>query len=162
MARRKRSAGGLPAKGRLRDMADSLWSVAVRGDWAGKCAVCGARPCESHHLVPRQHEATRYDLRNGIALCASCHQFDKDLSPHQNSAGWMKWLEHHHPTLAEWYTENCRPKFDGVKTPAYYCEVIRKLCEHVEPEDFDRICGIRFGRSLMEGILNARTSSQGK
>jgi hypothetical protein len=147
---RKKSAGGLPAKGRLRDMADALWSLAVRDDWANKCAVCGSRDCEAHHLVPRQHEATRYDLRNGIALCCHCHQFDRDLSPHQNSAGWIKWLEWHHPTLAEWYFEHCRPKFEGTKNAAYYCGVIQSFREYVEPVDFDRVVGVKFGRHLEE------------
>lgn len=146
MKRRKKSAGGLPAKGRLRDMADQLWSLAVRSDWAGKCAVCGNRKCEAHHLIPRQHEATRYTLRNGIALCATHHQFDSFLSPHMNAAGFISWLESHHETLAEWVFENCRPKFSGTRTALYYCDVIRSLKQYVEEEDFDRVVGMKFSR----------------
>ena len=145
---RKRTNANVPAKGRLRDMADRLWSLAVRADWANKCAVCGARDCEAHHLVPRQHEATRYTLRNGIALCCHCHQFNRYSSPHQNSAGWIKWLEWHHPTLAEWYFDNCRPKFDGTKNAAHYIDVIRSLRQYVEPDDFERIVGVKFSRFL--------------
>ena len=147
---RKRVSQSCPAKGRLRDMSDRLWSLAVRADWAHKCAVCGARDCEAHHLVPRQHEATRYELRNGIALCCHCHQFDADLSPHQNGAGWIKWLEWHHLAVAEWLFDNCRLKFDGTKNAAHYIEVIRSLRQYVEPDDFDRIVGIKFGRHLEE------------
>ena len=87
--RRKRTSKNVPAKGRLKEIAAQLWSLAVRADWANKCAVCGYGKTEAHHLIPRQHEATRYNIRNGIALCASHHQFDKDVSPHQNAAGWL-------------------------------------------------------------------------
>lgn len=146
--RRKRTNLKVPAKGRLRDMADQLWSVAVRADWAGKCAVCGKLNCESHHLIPRQHEETRYMLENGIALCPTHHQWDKDISPHQNAAGWVDWLELTYPEIGEWYFDHLRPRFDGVTNAAYYCEVICRLREYVEPEDFERIVGIRFSQHL--------------
>jgi hypothetical protein len=155
---RKRISKAIPAKGRLRDMADRLWSIAVRGDWGNKCAVCGAGKCEAHHLVPRQHEATRYELRNGVCLCAHCHQFDRDLSPHQNSAGWLEWLKWHHPTLADWYIENRRPQFDGTTNAAYFCDVIRRLGEYVEPDDFARIVGVKFSRYLLEATTNGGTA----
>ena len=146
--RRKRSNSNVPAKGRLREMADRLWSHAVREDWAWKCAVCGHRKVEAHHLVPRQHEATRYLLRNGIALCASHHQFDKSVSPHQNAAGWLEWLESAHTELAEWFKSNCRPEFHGTKNVEYYCGIIRGLRQYVAEDEFERIVGIKFSRWL--------------
>jgi len=148
MKRRKRTSKNVPAKGRLKDMADRLWSLAVRVDWAGKCAVCGSRKCEAHHLIPRQNQATRYDLRNGIALCASHHQFDKDISPHQNAAGWMEWLVVHHPKLHGWYIGNNWPQFDGTTNAVYYCEVIRSLKEYVEEDDYTQIVGQQFSQWL--------------
>ena len=148
--RRKKSAGGLPAKGRLRDIADSLWSLAVRADWNHSCAFCGAKKCEAHHLVPRQHEATRYRLQNGIAMCPAHHKFDKDVSPHQNAAGFVRWLEYYHPIRAAWLFENCRPVFNGTKTAAYYLDVLRELRQYVEPEDFERIVGVKLARHLEE------------
>ena len=147
---RKKSAGGLPAKGRLRDMADSLWSLAVRADWGERCAICGAGKCEAHHLVPRQHEATRYDMANGIALCPNCHKFSKDYSPHQNAAGFIRWLEEHWECTAEWLDEHCWPKFDGVKNVAHYLDVLRQLRQYVEPEEFERIVGVKLVRNLDE------------
>ena len=148
--RRKRTNANVPAKGRLRDLCDQLWSLAVRADWLNKCAVCGKGKCEAHHLIPRQHEATRYEIRNGIALCSHCHQFNKDLSPHQNAAGWMSWLFEHHPQLHDWMVENHRPVFDGTKNTPYYCGLLRYLRQYVEGEDFERICGIKFSRWLEE------------
>lgn len=151
MKRRRRTNSNVPAKGRLRDLADQLWSVAVRRQWKNRCAVCGSGKVEAHHLVPRQHEATRYDVEhNGISLCGHCHQFDRDLSPHQNAAGWMQWLGTHHRELLAWYVANPRPQFIGTKTPAYYCEQIKKLREHVPAEDFQRIVGKKFSAYLLE------------
>lgn len=149
--RRKRTNKDVPAKGRLRDIADQLWSLAVRNDWAHKCAVCKSGKCEAHHIVPRQHEQTRYDLQNGIALCAKHHQFDKDISPHQNAAGWLDWLEANYQARYEWYIANPRPFFNGVKNVEHYCNVIQQLREYVEPEDFERIVGVKFSRWLQEG-----------
>jgi hypothetical protein len=86
MAKKKaQTPSNVPSKKRMRDIADRLWSRAVRDDWAWRCAVCGNQPCEAHHLVPRQHQGTRYDLTNGVALCAHCHQFSKDLPASERS-----------------------------------------------------------------------------
>jgi len=152
--RRKRTNKNVPAKGRLRDMADKLWSLAVRDDWGNKCAVCGNETCEAHHLVPRQHEKTRYGLWNGIALCANHHQFDADISPHQNAAGWLKWLKGEYPERHKWYSDISESReyrnFTGTKNPPYYIGIIQGLREYVEPEDFERIVGIRFNRYLEE------------
>lgn len=147
---RKRVNRNVPAKGRLREMADRLWSLAIRSDWAGRCAVCNATNVEAHHLVPRQFEATRYDLNNGICLCSRCHQFDENVSPHQNAAAWLAWLNNHWPARAQWYMENRRPMFEGTKNAAYYIETIRRLQQYVEPLEFEQVCGVRFAAWLEE------------
>jgi hypothetical protein len=129
-------------------MADRLWSLAVRSQWNNRCAVCGAGKVDAHHLVPRQHEETRYDLRNGIALCSHCHQFDPDLSPHLNAAGWLGWLQRHHWDMWSWYCANSRPIFTGVKNAAHYCEKIRRLRPQVAESAFTKTCGVRFAKWL--------------
>lgn len=149
---RKKSPGGLPAKGRLADIADKLWSLAVKNDWGNKCAVCRKRgSLQSHHLVPRQHASLRYELRNGICLCTHCHQFDPDLSPHQNALGWTGWLADHHENVWAWYAFNRHPpKFEGTKTVEYYVGIIRSLRSFVEPKDFENIVGQKFTARLDE------------
>ena len=154
--RRKKSAGGLPAKGRLRDIADSLWSLAVRADWDDCCAICGAGKCDAHHLVPRQHEATRYDIANGIALCRFCHKFNGNYSPHQNAAGFLHWLGFNYPTCSLWLREHFWPKFDGTKNVAYYLDVLRSLRQYVEPEEFERIVGVKLARQLDSALPSPR------
>ncbi len=148
--RRKKSTGGLPAKGRLADIADELWSLAVKNQWGHQCAVCDKRGAlNSHHLVPRQHESTRYLVRNGICLCVHCHQFDPDLSPHQNAAGWLAWLEVHHRAIYVWYIEHRRSTpFDGLKNADYYIDTIESLMDFVSWEDFSRIVGKKFAATF--------------
>ena len=133
-------------------MADRLWSLAVRDDWAHKCAVCNGTPVEAHHLIPRQNEQWRYDLRNGIALCARHHQFEPGVSPHQNAAGWMEWLTEWHPNLAAWYREHSRVPFTGTKTALYYCDILRELRQYIDDESWEAVVGIKFGRYLLEGV----------
>lgn len=145
---RKRTSKHVPAKGRLRDMADQLWSLAIRADWNHRCAVCGAGKCEAHHLAPRQLQATRYDLRNGIALCSTHHQFDRDMAPHQNAAGWMEWLGIHHPERLAWYVENHRTRFDGTTNATYYLDQITRLRQYVDEIDFNRVVGCRLADHL--------------
>ena len=147
---RKRTSKDVPAKGRLRDMADQLWSLAVRCDWNWKCAVCGYQQCEAHHVIPRQHEATRYELRNGIALCARHHQFDPVMSPHQHAIGWIKWLSAQYPNVLEWSEGHIWDKFDGTTNADYYCQEIRILKSYVSCEDYVRVVGVKFAKWLEE------------
>ena len=155
--RRKRTNKDVPAKGRLKDMADQLWSLAVKEDWANRCAMCGHRgDLNSHHLIPRQHAATRYDLHNGICLCRRCHQFCPERSPHQNAAGFMVWLKVMFPASDKWYVETTTADASiylnsGITTnAAYYCDQIRRLKEYVDEDDYTRIVGQRFSRWLEE------------
>lgn len=151
---RKRVSKHIPAKGRLRNMADSMYSLAVRRDWGGKCAECGISPGEAHHVFPRQHEATRYDRANGIVLCAWHHKFDPEISPHQNALGWLGWLSGNYPEVHQWYADifasNGHKAFAGVTNATYYCGVIRELKQHVEPKDYERILGVKFSKWLTE------------
>lgn len=149
--RRKRTNSNVPAKGRLRDMADQLWSLAVRTDWNHQCAVCGKRPVEAHHLIPRANYATRFDLWNGIALCANHHNFNPEISPHMNAAGWLNWLEREHDHIHEWYLENLHVQFTGTKTANYFCGEIRRLIQYVDADDVKRIVGVRFSIYLEQG-----------
>jgi len=150
---RKRTNKAIPAKGILRGMADRLWSYAIRDDWDWKCAACGNGKPDAHHMVPRGHETTRYDMFNGIALCPHCHQFDINKSPHMNAAGFLMWLESNWPKWHKWYmryTENGYIPFHGTKNNSYYIDVIRGLKEYVPNEEYERIVGVRFAKWLAD------------
>lgn len=59
----------------------SEWSVKVRNLYDNKCAVCkSTKYVQAHHLIPKERSINgsfehKYDLNNGIAVCAMCHRF---------------------------------------------------------------------------------------
>ena len=59
-----------------------LWSKAVRKLHGERCYVCGGAAHSVHHIIRRRHKLTRYDVRNGVPLCAECHKTA------QRSIGW--------------------------------------------------------------------------
>jgi len=54
-----------------------LWSLRVRSK--KQCELCGklgeVKDFDAHHIIRKTHEATRYDLNNGVCLCKGCHRF---------------------------------------------------------------------------------------
>ena len=143
----------VPKKKRLKEIADRLWSRAVKDDWNNMCAACGnVDGLNSHHLFPRHNQVMRHVIRNGICLCVHCHQFCRHISPHQNAAGWMRVMRTKWPMRHAWYVSaeesGEHRKFTGTTNAVYYCDVIRGLREYVEEDDFDRIVGIRFSAWL--------------
>lgn len=62
-----------------RKYADTLWSQYIKAR-DGMCRRCGSQRnlLEAAHIIPRRSLSVRYDLMNGLALCAAtCHrQFD--------------------------------------------------------------------------------------
>lgn len=140
MAKRA-TAKRLPGKPSLRKTADKLWSRIVRDDWCGKCAVCGNPKIEAHHLIPRGNYATRYERKNGIALCFTHHKTDDNIAPHCNAAGWMHWLRENHPQCAHWYRLHKWDKFAGIKTQTYFVEKIEQMRPYLEPAEFAELVG---------------------
>lgn len=140
-------------KKRLRDLADQLWSLAVREDGAQRCEMCGTRSSlNAHHLIPRQHMALRHVLENGLCLCSHCHQWDSSRSPHQSAAGFVFWLQEHLPLRHEWLMKTIESggfrRFTGTTNATYFCDVIRTLRAYVPEDEFVRVVGQRFARWL--------------
>lgn len=136
----------LPAKPRLRAIADDLWSLAVKIDWAMKCAVCKTtNDLQSHHLIKRCNcNAHRYTLDNGICLCANHHQWNPHCSPHNGEVGFVAWLYSHHPQRIHWVLEHQSDKLESRSvSQGFYLEKIKGLRQYVEDDDFQRIVGVR-------------------
>ena len=138
----------------LRKKADKLWSFSVKRDWGERCAVCGNRggALNAHHLIPRQHYGTRYDIRNGICLCYQCHTACPKRSPHLNADGWMEWLHKHHPETAIWYHAMNAEKWSNTvtKNAQYFRDVICELKQYVEPYEFEQLVGFELAQWLEE------------
>ena len=71
---------------------DVLWSQIVRKRNNGNCEVCGNPGQNSHHVISRRNLNLRWDLKNGINLCISCHMFGRN-SAHQNSLFFMEYFK---------------------------------------------------------------------
>lgn len=54
----------------------SAWKKAVKQAAGKACQVCGAKnDLHAHHILPyADYPEHRYDLSNGVCLCASCHK----------------------------------------------------------------------------------------
>ena len=64
---------------------DKLWGAIIRS--GGRCEVCGRQETlNAHHFFfGRANKSTRWNLKNGICLCAGCH-----FKAHNNAGAFMK------------------------------------------------------------------------
>jgi len=101
-------------------MALKLWSLIVR-QRAGRCELCdkeaetdkynrSVKGLDAHHLVGRRNYLHRYSLNNGVALCKSCHMFNREHSPHYDlpsMTGFVAKMEYepHLKYRNDWFNE---------------------------------------------------------
>lgn len=102
----------------LRNKADKLYQELGRLNY-DKCLVCGKPMSCLHHYHPKSScSALRYDLDNGIPLCAGCHfshhNGNPDIHNTINMIKGLEWVEE-----MEWRKNNIK-----VKTNAEYYRVI--------------------------------------
>jgi len=78
----------------VRNRLDKLWSLIIRS--IGYCEVCTKTNREGqlhpHHIIGRSSLNTRWDLKNGICLCAKCHTLGKP-SAHNDPIWFIEWLK---------------------------------------------------------------------
>lgn len=54
-----------------------LWSKCIRTNQK-VCRNCGKDiNLQAHHIVQRTYKLSRYNLKNGLCLCSSCHFWEK-------------------------------------------------------------------------------------
>jgi len=69
-----------------------------------KCAYCGKTVyLNSHHIFSRSNYSTRYDIDNGVTLCASHHILSSSFSAHKTPVEFIEWLKEKRGL--EWYQE---------------------------------------------------------
>ena len=68
---------------------DKLWSEKVRERANCRCEVCGSdNVVQAHHIFPRTHKGTRWDLDNGVALCLKHHLY----WAHKDAIAFTQWV----------------------------------------------------------------------
>ena len=84
-----------PTPKTIRNKLDKLWSKSVLLNYNYTCAYCGrtkeTNQIHPHHIYGRRNKSTRWDINNGIALCASHHRRNTK-SAHMDPGWFMHWL----------------------------------------------------------------------
>ena len=79
-------------KGITKAKVDTLFSKKVRGR-DKKCLYCGKTDyLNAHHIYSRNNLSIRWNLDNGITLCAGHHTFSREFSAHQTPIEFTEWL----------------------------------------------------------------------
>lgn len=80
----------------LSDKTDDLWAIAVKVNFNYRCQYCNKWPDEvqlhSHHLFTRSRKSTKWDIDNGICLCASHHTLSSEFSAHKCILEFSDWI----------------------------------------------------------------------
>lgn len=86
-------------RGRLKlTDADKRWAQKVKERDNNRCVICGTDfRLNSHHIIPRENHDMKYELVNGITLCAKHHMFCREISAHNNPLAFFIWMEQHRP-----------------------------------------------------------------
>lgn len=73
---------------------DKVWSDLVKARAGYRCEYCHVKgkQIHSHHIYSRANRSVRWDLTNGIALCASHHVLSSKFSAHQTPVEFTEWL----------------------------------------------------------------------
>jgi hypothetical protein len=59
----------------LRRYSDDLWSQLIKTIYGNACYYChGTQAIQSAHIIGRAHMVTRFNVKNGIAMCHTHHR----------------------------------------------------------------------------------------
>ncbi len=103
---------------KLTKQLDDFWSLVVRQRANHTCVKCGrvmipgsGNAMNAHHFIGKGSRSTRWDLDNGICLCAGCHRMKTDAA-HRQPEKFKKWVIDEYGE--EWY-ENITIKGNQIK-----------------------------------------------
>ena len=98
-------------KKRVKRELDQLWRDVVILKAGGQCEVCGTeKNVQAHHMYSRTFITTRFDHKNGVALCPLHHTLGR-FSAHKNGIWFTKWLkENRKEDLEEMTLKYVEPK----------------------------------------------------
>lgn len=128
----------------LEDLADDLWSTAVKVKFGWKCAVSNkTENLESHHLIRRGNWTYRYTVMNGICLNSYFHTLGSDIAAHgatDVTSRFRDWMMKHQKEQWAWFLMH---RDDASRKPGIdeLLEIVERLkgetknAYHLEPED---------------------------
>ena len=91
-------------KNSLNKLLDSLWSKAVKLLAKERCEYCGSTEhLNSHHIIGRRNFGVRWNVNNGVCLCALHHQFSSKFSAPQTPTTFSDWIQKKRGK--EWYSQ---------------------------------------------------------
>lgn len=91
-------------KNSLNKLLDTLWSKAVKILAKERCEHCwSTQYLNSHHVFGRRNFPVRWNVNNGVCLCAKCHQFSSKFSAHQTPTLFTDWIKEKRGL--EWYSQ---------------------------------------------------------
>jgi hypothetical protein len=80
--------------GKVNKTRDKNWSYTVKELAGNKCEYCGkTEHLNSHHIFSRSNHLLRWDVTNGICLCAGHHVLKSDFSAHKTPADFVEWIK---------------------------------------------------------------------
>lgn len=87
----KEKSGKALTKSEIVKLAIIEWSKIVRANANGICEWCGKPAEHGHHMVARAQGYTlMFNLENGVALCAGCHNRFHHV---ESLSGWLKFKQ---------------------------------------------------------------------
>lgn len=90
--------------GRVNKKRDKNWAYLVKELAGNKCEYCGkTEHLNSHHIFSRSNHLLRWDITNGICLCAGHHVFSTEFSAHKSPAEFIEWVKEYRGL--EWYED---------------------------------------------------------
>jgi len=104
--------------------ADDLFRILVKAD--GVCEWCGKSTGQlhCHHVIGRTNKRLRWDMRNGVCLCAGCHKMNAG-NAHDDPIAFLLWFKE---TRYDDYEYVCRVKNELWDRD--YDKVLKYLKEH--------------------------------
>lgn len=73
---------------------DDAWSLLVKLLAGNKCEIkyCPKGHLNSHHIYTRKNRSVRWDVLNGVCLCAGHHMLYTEFSAHGTPVTFNAWL----------------------------------------------------------------------
>lgn len=102
---------------------DRIWSKLIRARAGNQCERCGATPeaargFHAHHVYGRTNHRLRWEPRNGMAVCATCH----------------RWAEEYPLEFADWFRDHRYEDADFLAVENQKGLIRRNLQDYLELE----------------------------